>query len=86
MTTIVLLLLRTLSVIFYVFFVIILPLIGIFRIEENYKANLIDGIIMIGVGGGFFFLTLRYVKRKMVKGKSIYSEYGRSHKREKAFI
>lgn len=84
MTTIVLLLLRTLSAVFYTFFVVVLPLIGIYRIQENLRSNLLDGIIMIGAGGAFFFLSLRYVKRKMLKEKSIYKEYGRSYKKQRS--
>lgn len=85
MTAFALLFLRTLSAVFYTFFVIVLPLVGLYRIQENFRNNLIDGIVMIGVGGAFFFLSLRYVKRKMVKGKSIYKEYGRSYRREKSY-
>lgn len=85
MTTFALFLLRTLSAVFYTFFVIVLPLIGIFRIQDNFTSNLIDGTIMISIGGAFFFLSLRYVKRKMVNGKSVYKEYGRSHKRVKSY-
>lgn len=85
MTTLALLFLRTLSAAFYTFFVVILPLVGVFLIQENLRSNLIEGLALISIGGGFFFLSLRYVKRKMVKGKSIYKEYGRSYKREKSF-